>query len=57
MAQYEIYSKNPLYLFEENRNKMRIALESTLGSGEMFDEGYCHCVQFHPTVHSTRQHI
>lgn len=41
-----------LQVSEENRNKMRTDLESTLGPGEMFDEGSWRCVEFHPIVHS-----
>lgn len=55
MVQYETPPNQELRLFEEYRNKMRRSLESTLGPGEMFDEGSYHCVEFHPIVHSTRQ--
>lgn len=42
-------------LLEKDRNKMRTDLESTLGPGEMFDEGSYNCVEFHPIHHSTRK--
>lgn len=55
MVQYDIfYFKKRLYWRQEHRNTMRKALESTLGPGEMFDEGSYLCVEFHPMVYSTR---
>ena len=50
------FTAKALRLLEEHRNKMRTDLESKLGPGEIFDEGSHHCVEFHPIVHSTRQH-